>query len=159
MMTPFTPRIRAVAVLAQLLAAGASCEAGEALQGASAVEHGQLITKVEQLLNHRTWCHRSHAPVGFVLNFFHFEDHEFRIENKYVNDEGGIMKEAAFLGSWSLTNTASNIVKAHFDVAKSTDDDLPLPRDLNLRLGGDNQLEYSNGEKLSPVSDEKGLCS
>jgi hypothetical protein len=117
-----------------------------------------LTAKVEELLKHGTWCHRSQAQVGFVLNFFHFSDREFKIENKYVNDEGSVMREAAFLGSWSLTDTSSNVVKAHFNITKSTDNDLPRPREVSLRLIGEDKLECGNGEKFSLVSDENGIC-
>jgi hypothetical protein len=55
-------------------------------KAAKSVEQGQLMTKVEGLLEHQTWCRLSHAPVGFVLSFLHFENHEFRIDNKYVRD-------------------------------------------------------------------------
>ena len=136
MMAQFVLWIRAVAVLAPLLVAGALCEAGETPQEANPADHSQLRTKVEKLLKHRTWFHRSYAPVGFVLNFFHFDDHEFKIENKYVNDEGGVMREAVYLGSWFLSDTSSNVVKAHFDVTKPSDDGVPRPWDLTLRTRG-----------------------
>jgi hypothetical protein len=148
----------AAMTMAALFASGARCESAEALQG-KAVEHGQLTRQVEELLKRRSWCHRSQAPVGFVLNFFHFEDHEFKIDNKYVSDEGTIIRDAIFVGSWSLSDLADNVVKAHFDVTKASDEDVPPPRDLSLRLVGDDKLEYSNGEKFNLVSDENGLCA
>jgi hypothetical protein len=55
--------------------------------------------------------------------------------------------------------SSGNVVKAHFDVTKPTDDDVPRPRDLSMRLVGDDKLEYSNGEKFNLVSDENEICS
>jgi hypothetical protein len=41
---------------------------------------------------------------------------------------------------------------------KTSDEDLPPPRDFSLRLVADDKLEYGAGEKFKLVSDENGLC-
>jgi hypothetical protein len=145
------------AVLTPLLFASAWCEETAAPR-AGAIEDSGLIRKVGDRLKHRSWCHQGHAPVGFVLNFFHFEDHEVRIDNRYVSDEGTVMREATFAGSWSLTASTADVVKVHFDITKASDEDLPPPRDLSVRVIGDDKLAYSNGEKFTLVGDDTGFC-
>jgi hypothetical protein len=139
-----------------LFASGWPQQAG--LARAGAIEDDRLTGKVGELLNRGIWCHRSHAPVGFVLNFFHFDDREVRIESKYVSDEGTVMRKATFAGSWSVTASAADVVGVHFEIATASDEDLPPPRDLSLRVIGDDKLAYSNGEKFNLVSDENGFC-
>jgi hypothetical protein len=139
-----------------LFASGWPQQAG--LARAGAIEDDRLTGKVGELLNRGIWCHRSHAPVGFVLNFFHFDDREVRIESKYVSDEGTVMRKATFAGSWSVTASAADVVGVHFEIATASDEDLPPPRDLSLRVIGDDKLAYSNGDKFNLVSDENGFC-
>jgi len=154
-MTRPADRILAIIVLAFAMSSGAASPAQE--------EDGnsQLVSKVEELLKTGDWCHQAHAPVGFVLNFFHFRDNEFRIVNKYVSDEGTVMREGEFLGSWKATAgsaTKDNVVKIHFDFVKATDADLPSPSDLSLRLTGEGKLVYNDGDKFSAISGDTNIC-
>jgi hypothetical protein len=124
------------------------CASPEESSNENTDESREVTRKFVDVLQNGTWCHQSRSPVGFALNYFDFEGSKFRIDIKYVSDEGTIMRTSTFLGSWSLTLSGDNVAKIHFEVTEASDPDAARPEDLNLRLIGDDKLEYSNGGKL-----------
>jgi hypothetical protein len=147
------------AVSLPLAAIEGKCASPEAPSNENTNQSTQPTSNFVDVLRSGTWCHQSHVPVGFVLNYFDFQESKFRIDDKYVSDEGTIIKDVVFLGYWSLTSTDDNVAKIHLEVTEASDPDAPKPKDLSWRLIGDAKLEYSNGGKLKLQSrGSTGLC-
>ena len=135
------------------------CASPEVTSDENAGEGSRFTRKFVDLLQNGTWCHQKHVPVGFVLNYFDFEGTKFTINDKYVSDEGTVIKDVVFLGSWSVTMGGDNVANIHFAVTEASDPDAPHPKELNLRLIGDAELQYANGDKLKHQSrGTKALC-
>ena len=113
-----------------LAAIEGKCASPEAPSNETADQSSQFTAKFIDILQSGTWCHQSHVPVGFVLHYFDFEQAKFRIDDKYVSDEGTIIKDVVFLGSWSLTSSDDNVAKIHLEVTEASDPDAPQPKSL-----------------------------
>jgi hypothetical protein len=85
------------AVSLPLSAIEGKCASPEASSNEGAPQSSQFTRKFVDVLQKGTWCHQSHVPVGFVLNYFDFEETKFKIDDKYVSDEGTIIKNVDFL--------------------------------------------------------------
>jgi hypothetical protein len=147
-MKRFLLHILVCAVALHSLTVDGRCAPSDPPAKLNASEDAELVKRVAGLLKGRTWCHQQHSPVGFVLNYFDFDENTVQINNKYVSDEGTVVMDVLFHGSWSLEALGSNRAKLYFHIVDTSDPDAPKPRDIDLIILENDNLEYNNGDKL-----------